>query len=102
MFTTDLERAAKVLDKDAVLRIRKGRGQSLIVLDGLIWVTQSGDRRDVFLGDGESVALEGSGLTVVQALERTRLLVLAPVLPEPASRAAGRRQHSSSLQGHTP
>lgn len=78
MFTTELERAAKVLEKDAMLRIRKGRGQSLLVLDGLVWVTQAGDRSDVFLSDGEAVALDGTGLTVVEALERTRVLVLSP------------------------
>ncbi len=78
MFTTDLERASTRLEKDALLRIRKGRGQIVTVLEGLVWVTQDHDPRDIFLGDGESFALDGGGLTIVQALERTQLLVLAP------------------------
>lgn len=83
MFTTDLEQAARHLDKEALLHIRKGPGQIVAVLDGLVWVTQDNDPRDIFLGDGESFVIDGSGLTVVQALEPTRLLVLAP---QPAQR----------------
>ncbi len=80
----DLEHAARTLAKDALMRIRKGRGQIVTVLEGVVWITQDSDPRDIFLADGESFTLDGSRMTIVQALEPTRLLVLAPA-PEVVS-----------------
>jgi hypothetical protein len=73
----NFDRAATILDEDAFLKIRDGQGQSLLVLEGLVWVTQTGDPRDVFLSRNEFFRLNRPGLTVVQALEPSRLLVLA-------------------------
>lgn len=70
---------ARTLSKDALMRIRKGRGQVVTVLEGLVWITQDVAPRDTFLADGESLQLEGSRMTVVQALQDTRLVVLAPM-----------------------
>lgn len=72
-----LERAATFLPKDAFLHIRNGQGQSLLVHEGLVWITQNGDPRDLFLAAGEFFRLNRPGLTIVQALEPTQLLVLA-------------------------
>lgn len=69
----------RALPKDALMRIRKGRGQVVIVLEGLVWITQDVAPRDTFLADGESLQLEGSRMTVVQALQDARLVVLAPM-----------------------
>lgn len=79
MLPIDLGHAARTLGKDALLRIRQGRGHTVMVLEGLAWVTQDGDPRDIFLGPGESFTLDCPDMTLVQALENTRLLVLAPL-----------------------
>lgn len=79
MHTTDLYHVARSLAKDSLLRIRKGRGQTVMVIEGLAWVTQDGDPRDIFLEAGESFTLTCPEMTLVQALADTRLLVLAPL-----------------------
>lgn len=78
MHPIDFDQAARTLRKDSLLRIRKGRGQTVMVLEGQVWITQDGDPRDVFLGDGELFTLDSPEMTLVQALEDTRLLVFAP------------------------
>jgi hypothetical protein len=77
MDNSNLDRAAIFLEEDALLKIRRGQGQSLLVVEGLVWVTQTGDPRDVFLAPNEFFVLNGPGRTIVQALEPSRLLVLA-------------------------
>ena len=77
MKTFDLEHLATTLDTRALLRISDGQGSGVAVLDGVVWVTQDGDPRDVFLGPGESFAFDRPGLTIVQALAPTRLLMLS-------------------------
>jgi len=78
MYTNEIAQAARSLSKDALMRIRKGRGQVVTVLEGLVWITQDAQPRDTFLTDGESLQLEGSHVTVVQALQDSLLIVLAP------------------------
>ncbi len=78
MQSIDFDRAARSLARHSLLRIRGGRGQTVMVLEGLVWITQDGDRRDIFLGDGELFTLDGSAMALVQALEDSRILVLAP------------------------
>lgn len=99
MYPHEITQAARTLSKDALMRIRKGRGQVVTVLEGLVWITQDAHPRDTFLADGESMQLEGSRMTVVQALQDSRLIVLAPppevVLPH-AQRAP---VHEYRLQG---
>jgi len=79
MHTNDLNQVARWLAKDSLLRIRNGRGQSVMVLEGLVWITQDGDPRDIFLEAGQSFTLDCPQMTLVQALKETRLLVLAPL-----------------------
>lgn len=74
----DFDQAARTLPKDSLLRIRRGRGQTVMVLEGLVWITQDGDPRDIFLEQGELFTLDGSPMTLVQALEDSRVLVFAP------------------------
>lgn len=88
MQTLDLDQAARSLAKDSLLRIRRGRGQTVMVLEGLAWVTQDGDPRDIFVGAGESFTLDCPQMTLVQALEDTRLIVLAPLRSAQVVRAA--------------
>lgn len=44
---------------------------------GKVWVTQSGDGRDVVLSEGQEFVSMGEGKVVVQALEPARLVVKA-------------------------
>lgn len=74
----DFDQAARSLAKHSLLRIRRGRGQTVMVLEGLVWITQDNDPRDIFLGEGELFTLDGSPMTIVQALEDSRILVFAP------------------------
>ena len=93
MYPNEIAQAARTLSKDALMRIRKGRGQVVTVLEGLVWITQDVHPRDTFLADGESLQLDGSRMTVVQALQDSRLIVLAPppeVVTPPAQRGSVR------------
>ena len=74
----DLDRAARSLPKNSLLRIRRGGGQTVMVVSGLVWITQDNDPRDIFLGEGELLTLDSPQMTIVQALADTRLLVFAP------------------------
>lgn len=58
------------------LRILDGIGQTLVVFDGLVWITQAGDPLDSFVARGETFTLDRPGLAVVEALRDTRLAVL--------------------------
>ena len=58
------------------LRIEDGAGQSIAVFDGMVWVTQDGDPRDAFVGKGQTFTLDRSGVSLIEALSDTRLLVL--------------------------
>ncbi|HEY0877640.1 MAG TPA: DUF2917 domain-containing protein [Zeimonas sp.] len=100
MYPNEIAQAARTLSKDALMRIRKGRGQVVTVLEGLVWITQDAHPRDTFLADGESMQLEGSRMTVVQALQDTRLIVLAPP-PEVVVPQARRTQvHENRMPGY--
>lgn len=60
-----------------MLRIDNASGQSIAVLQGMVWITQAGDRRDVFLSDGEDFAFHRPGVALVEAISATRLLASA-------------------------
>ena len=77
MGTTDLLSAATSLAADSLMRLNDARGRKVLVIDGLVWVTQDGDPRDIFVRAGESFEFDRSGLTLLQALEPTHLLMLA-------------------------
>jgi hypothetical protein len=72
---TSLSRALTQLPKGALLRIPEGRGKGIAVFQGLAWVTQHNDPRDMVLAAGESLAFDRPGLAVVQALGPASVLV---------------------------
>ena len=77
MNSFEIARMATKLDAQAVMRVFDGQGRGLAVLDGMVWVTQDGDPRDIFVGSGESFTFDRPGLAIVQALEPTHLFMLA-------------------------
>jgi hypothetical protein len=66
------------LRRGAMLRIRDGEGRSIAVFGGLVWITQEGDPRDVFIAGGETFTIDRPGLVLVDAMDDTDLIVLAP------------------------
>jgi len=63
------------LRRGATLRVDDGQPHVIDVFEGLVWVTQDGDPRDVILEAGDSFRFDGRGLTLVQAFEDARLLL---------------------------
>lgn len=76
--------ALEWLGRGQFLKIERAEGQTLAVFDGLVWITQAGDPRDAFVAKGGAFTFDRPGLAVVEALEESRLAVLAAVDEVPA------------------
>jgi len=57
------------LENETSVRVKAGTAVEIACVSGVLWVTQEGDVRDMFLAPGESLRLVGRGLTIVTALE---------------------------------
>jgi hypothetical protein len=66
----------KQLKQGTFLRLPDVKGRGVAVFDGLVWVTQDGDPRDVFLRGGDSFQFDHDGLALIEALTPATLLVL--------------------------
>jgi hypothetical protein len=55
------------LRNGAVLHRCGGKGRGIAVFKGQVWLTQSGDHRDLILAAGESFDFDRPGIVVVQA-----------------------------------
>ena len=64
------------LEREATVRVERGTRIEIACLSGVLWVTQEGDCRDLFLGPGESLELFARGATLVTALEPSTLRAL--------------------------
>ena len=66
-----LEAAAMTvgLDREESLRLQGGTQLEVACLFGVVWITQAGDLRDLFLAPGESMRLALRGLVLITALE---------------------------------
>lgn len=69
------------LRQGATLRIHEGEGRSIAVFNGLVWITQEGDPRDAFIASGQTFTIDRPGLVLVDAMNDTDLIVLAPGVP---------------------
>ena len=74
-----------LLAKDQTLSLPDAAGVRVASQSGTVWITQDGDPRDIVLAPGESVVLERSTPTIVQAFEPA-LITIAD--PKPVRRTA--------------
>lgn len=81
--------AAISLEPEQSLRIESRREVEIGCLSGLLWVTQPGDPRDLFVAAGQSVRVAPSGLTLITA---TQSAVLRAVELTPARGTSGWRR----------
>ncbi len=70
---------SKQLNTDELLKLHAAVGRQIVVVKGLVWITQERDPRDIFLGAGGTLTLDRRGMALVQAVRDTALLVSAPV-----------------------
>jgi len=61
------------LEREASVRVEPGTRIEIVCLSGVLWVTQEGDYRDLFVAAGESLELLPRGATLVTALEVSTL-----------------------------
>ena len=59
----------------SVHRIEGGKGLQITAIDGVVWVTQANDDRDIILSRGQSFILDRKGLAVVYAMKEAAILV---------------------------
>src|SRR4030095_6232281 len=82
-----------VLRKNQVLALDEAQGARLYSEDGIVWVTQDGDIRDIVLKPGESVVLDRDTQTLVQGFTPAR-----GRSTEPTPRAQGRAALGARLR----
>jgi hypothetical protein len=61
------------------LDLRGGHGTTLTAMDGNVWITLAGDRRDIILQPGQSFVIDRDGLTVASALGGSATVTVVPV-----------------------
>jgi hypothetical protein len=66
------------LAKEGLFAIRDGRSTRIVCETGSLWITQEGDSRDSVISAGESFTIGHQGLTILTALEPSRLEILEP------------------------
>lgn len=85
---SDLSPAITKLATGEILRIDDALGNSIVLVQGMVWITQEGDPRDVFLSDGESFVFDQAGIALVQAITDTRLIAFVGESAEVIEEAA--------------
>ncbi len=102
---TSLTKSITKLARGEILRVDNALGQSIAVVQGMLWITQEGDRRDMFLSDGDSFVFSRRGTALAQAVTDTKLLAFvgeaAEVIePESAAAADGHRARVAHIRLH--
>ena len=67
-----------LLAKDQTLNLPNAAGVRVASQSGTVWITQDGDLRDIVLAPGQSVVLERSTPTIVQAIEPALITIADP------------------------
>lgn len=73
-----LHHGSVALERLGGLSLQDAAGVGITCLAGRLWITQEGDGRDFVLGPGQSLRIARAGLTLVSAIESSRLSVRAP------------------------
>lgn len=55
------------LNHRELLDINDGQGLAVVCIEGTVWITQSGDARDIVIRAGEAFILDKQGLALVAA-----------------------------------
>jgi len=82
-----------------LLRIRDGRGWTIAVAEGEVWITQDGDSRDIVIEARDRFRLERAGLSLVQALRHSRITLLLPLSEHRAPRVDRIRPRTTRYWG---
>jgi Protein of unknown function (DUF2917) len=77
----DLAQAGNSIRKGSSVPVHSGPGTQVLVLMGCVWVTQEGDGRDYILASGDAMRVSKTGLTLVMAIEDSRVSLVAPEKP---------------------
>ena len=72
------------LARGTQLRLQDARGTLVYARGGEMWLTQEGERRDVFLRAGQGFRIERDGATVISALRTGSLAIYPPRAEAPA------------------
>jgi hypothetical protein len=83
------------LRKGKLLDIHDGQGLRVDVLDGVVWITQSYDPRDIVIEARQSFVLDRPGLALVNSLvtDATIVITMARQVRRPKNPAAMLAQH---------
>jgi hypothetical protein len=76
--THPVQFARVALHPSKSLDIHDGRGTTLTVQEGDVWITQADDIRDVVLKPGQSFTINRDGLTLATALAAPAVITIAP------------------------
>lgn len=81
------------LERRQMIEVREGAGSVIVCLSGLLWVTRQGHGEDFVMGPGQSMALDGRGRAVAQALRSSTLRVIRQAAEQigPPSGSTSRR-----------
>lgn len=84
------------LQPDAFLSLRNFGSTTLTCLEGVLWVTYDGERRDFLLYPGDSHEIARAG-AAVQALAASRMAVRPAGLSSPVPAEPGQRSRSAGV-----
>src|SRR5262245_29695608 len=82
------------LAQRGIHRVEDGAGALIECLSGVLWITQSGDHRDITLSAGEDFRLDRDGLAIVYGLEPARLRISGRQALPPRRAASGSLPHA--------
>jgi hypothetical protein len=66
------------LKRGSTLKLERGRGTVVRVVDGNVWLTQHHDTADYMMGAGDHMVLNGAGITLIHACEDASLRFVTP------------------------
>ncbi len=73
---SNLQYAVTRLKRGALQRLNDVEGCAVTVLSGMVWITQDGDPRDVFVSPGQTFRIDRPGLVLVEAINDASVLTL--------------------------